>query len=105
RERSLQSIPNVSLEQLRRDGWPEPVLQGEVGSVNGLRDLMRVLRNSIAHFNIEFTEIDGEISGVRLSNRDGGQTRWQATLGLEDLEQITYRFAALILEEGGDDRL
>lgn len=98
RERYIESIPAVPLEQLRREGWPEPVLSGEFADVSDLRDLIRVLRNSIAHFNIEFIADSGEIDGVRLANRHRGSIRWRATLTLEDLEEITSRFAAIILE-------
>ncbi len=100
RERYLQSIPAVPLEQLRRDGWPEPVLVGGFDQVKDLRGLIHALRHSIAHFNIEFTETGGEITGVRLTNRHQGRVRWRATLGLAELESIADRFTALILQEG-----
>ena len=78
KERYLQNIPDVSLDDLRRDGWPEPVLNGKFSRVTGLRDLVGALRHSVAHFNIEFTETGGEIDGIQMSNRYGGTIRWQA---------------------------
>lgn len=100
KERYYQSIPTTSLEQLRADGWPAPVLDGEFKSAKHLRDLVRLLRNSVAHFNVEFVAPHGEIDGVILSNKcNCGNVTWRASLSLHDLELITRKFVDLLLED------
>jgi hypothetical protein len=100
KEHYYQSIPTTPLEQLRKEGWPEPVLSGNLKAHSDLRDLIRLLRNSVAHFNIEFTESGGHIDGVVLSNKRDGKTTWKAALSLTELEDITDRFIDLILSQG-----
>jgi HEPN pEK499 p136 len=100
KEHYYESIPTTSLDDLRQQGWPEPVLEGEFKKPKHLRDLLRLLRNSVAHFNVEFTETDEQIDGVILSNKcNCGKTTWQARLTLAELEEITKRFIDLILNE------
>lgn len=101
KEHYYQSIPKTPLAQLRQEGWPESVLSGDCDPPQHLRDLIRLLRNSIAHFNIEFTESDGQIDGVVLSNRRDNKTTWKAKLSLDELVKITNRFVDLILNQGG----
>lgn len=100
KEHYYERIPTTSLNQLRADGWPDPVLSGEFKAPKHLRDLVRLLRNSIAHFNIEFATSQGEICGVVLSNKcNCGKVTWKATLSLDDLEQIIRKFVDLILKD------
>lgn len=97
KERYYDSIPETPIEELRSQGWPEPLLGGAFNTPANLREVLRMLRNSIAHFNVDFINYDGQISGVRLSNKNRGQITWTATLSLADLEDITRRFIDLIL--------
>jgi hypothetical protein len=100
KEHYYASIPTTPLEELRADGWPAPVLDGEFKRPKHLRDLVRLLRNSVAHFNIEFVAPQGEIKGVILSNKcNCGKVTWSASLSINELEQITRRFIELILKE------
>ena len=55
----VDSIPRTPLEELRRDGWPIPRVIGQFQQVTDLNQLIRYLRNAVAHFNIEFVG-DGE---------------------------------------------
>lgn len=101
KEHYYNNIPTTPLEQLRTDGWPAPVLDGEFKSPKHLRDLVRLLRNSVAHFNVEFVAPTGEIEGVILSNKcNCGNVTWRASLSLDDLEQITSKFVDLIRKDG-----
>jgi len=100
KEHYYKSIPTTSLEQLRADGWPAPVLEGDFKSPKHLRDLVRLLRNSVAHFNVEFVAPQGEIERVILSNKcNCGNVTWRASLSLDDLELMTIKIVDLILEE------
>lgn len=100
KEHFYESIPTTSLEELRDDDWPESVLSGHAKAPKHLRDLVRLLRNSIAHFNIEFVDEKGEIECVVLSNKcNCGNVTWRASLSLADLEFITEGIVELILAE------
>lgn len=102
KEHYYENIPLTSLDKLRAEGWPKPVLEGELKKKpKHLRDLIRLLRNSIAHFNVEFTETNGEIDGVVLSNKCSQcqEITWRARLSLYELEEVADRFIRLILDE------
>ena len=95
----MRRIPEIPLEQLVADGWPRPVMEGEFPPAANLQELARYLRNAIAHFNLAFVADDqGQICGLRLWNRRGGVTTWEARLALADLETITEKFIDLLLE-------
>lgn len=53
RERFIDQIPETSLDDLEAAGWPVPKVVGEFPQARDLRQLIRYLRNAIAHFNIE----------------------------------------------------
>ena len=107
-QRYLSSIPQTPIDQLPARGWPIPKVVGDYHQVSDLRQLMRYLRNSIAHFNIEFLVNESrELVGLRVWNvrevkLKGGVTKavmnWKAELSLTDLEKIVIRFVDLILE-------
>lgn len=98
RERYLDSIPKTDLKQLAAEGWPIPRLVGDCEHPNDLRDLIRLMRNAIAHFNIEFLTSQGQISGIKIWNKDRyGRKNWMAELDLNELREITLRFINLII--------
>jgi len=103
KENFFRSIPETPLSELVAAGWPDikPV-QGCLKEDN-LRQLVRTLRNGIAHFNLEFTtNAQNELSGVRIWNtRWNDSTRklestWKAELTTEELKTIVYKFIAII---------
>ena len=102
REEFVSRIPKTPLTDLHRDGWPTPKVIDGFPRVKHLRELVRYLRNAIAHFNIEFiSNSDRQISGVRLWNTDPrtNTKTWEAELNPEDLRNIAERFTDLILRE------
>jgi len=50
----VDRIPETPLTELVRDGWPVPTVRRGADRVNNLNQLIRYLRNAIAHFNIQF---------------------------------------------------
>ncbi len=101
-QRYYERLPSLTMSRLRELGWPEPILKGDIGELEDLRELFRYLRNGIAHFNLDFTATDGVLDGVVIWNHPGGNPRkprdWQVTLRLQELAEITDRFIDLILE-------
>ena len=104
-EHMRNAIPATSLEEMEADGWPTPLVSGGFAAPRDLRDLMRMLRNSIAHFNLEFlSDSSGQITGICLWNTRRGTRTWQVTLSLSDLEGLTDRFIDLLLDTPEDRR-
>lgn len=115
-QKYVDSIPKTTLAELGRTGWPIPKVRGEFEQVKDLNQLIRYLRNAVAHFNIKFID-DGNnnIAVLRVWNmapvkgRDGkfcrdddgkiiAQKNWEAELGVNELRGIADRFIDLLLE-------
>jgi hypothetical protein len=95
----LDDIPNTPLDELAKSGWPIPKVVGDYPQVEDLNQLVRYLRNSIAHFNIIFFDEFQQIAGLTVWNERKGEITWKATLTISDIEEITNRFVDLMLEE------
>lgn len=111
----VETIPKTPLDQLRQDGWPIPRVTGGFQQVTDLNQLIRYLRNAVAHFNIEFIG-DGEsnIKVLRVWNmapvrneknqlrRDADgkiieEKNWEAELTVQQLCNIAIQFIDLLL--------
>lgn len=113
----VKKIPRTSLDQLRTDGWPIPKVTGGFQQVSDLNQLIRYLRNAIAHFNVVFlTDENEQIIGLRVWNmrpvknnnnkviRDANgevveRKNWEAELSLRDLRQITDKFIDMLVQQ------
>jgi len=102
-QRYVDQIPEIPLAELVSKGWPIPSVVGNYPNPENLQKLVRLLRNAISHFNIEFLSASGgEITGLRVWNtepRPPHAITWKAELSVEDLEKITNKFIALLLKE------
>ena len=97
-QRYFDSIPRTPLDELEKQGWTIPKTRENFPEARNLQDLVRLLRNAIAHFNIKFAaDSPSKITGVIIwnNNREGRKT-WEAELSLEDLRQITQNFIDLL---------
>lgn len=96
----VKRIPRTPLEQLRSDGWPVPKVRGGFDQVQNLNQLIRHLRNAIAHFNIKFIG-DGQnrLRLLRVWNVREGKKTWEAELSVQDLRGIAERFIELLMRE------
>ncbi|MBI4963386.1 MAG: hypothetical protein HY913_08915 [Desulfomonile tiedjei] len=96
----VKRIPNTPLDQLTRDGWPVPKVGKGFDQVQDLNQLIRYLRNAIAHFNIEFIG-DGQdqLHLLRVWNVWRGKKTWEAELSVTDLRGIAERFIELLMRE------
>lgn len=99
RERHLVSqLGKTDLEALVALGWPKWTF--EVGSCDTLEDLMRRLRNSIAHGHFEFSSEATELADVTISAEDyksGGRVLcWRAQITATDLKDFCLRFIDLV---------
>ena len=100
REEFIHRIPETPFAELVRNGWPAPKVRDGFRQATDLRQLVRYMRNAIAHFNMVFlADEERKITGVRLWNTRQGQRDWEAELTLEDLREIADRFIQLLVED------
>jgi hypothetical protein len=100
-QRYMSRIPETPLDELERDGWPVPEVVGEFKQVRDLQELVRMLRNAVAHCNLEFEPgVGDEIEALTVWNTAPrtGKVTWKARLTVADLDAITTRFVALLLD-------
>ena len=99
-QRYIDQIPNTPLKQLKQQGWPIPKVRPGLQQVEDLNQLIRYLRNAIAHFNIEFIG-DGQnrLHMLRVWNMRRGNKIWEAELSFDDLRGIAERFIELLLRK------
>lgn len=98
KEQFIEKIPETPLDQLEKEGWPVPKLTGNFPQAENLRQLIRYLRNAIAHFNIEFIG-DKEISRLKVWNIRHGKKVWEAELTVDDLRKLVEKFSDLIISK------
>jgi hypothetical protein len=99
-QRFLDNIPKIPLQELRSDGWPIPTMADPLPRGDNLRELVRCLRNGIAHCNLEFISDGQALIGFRIWNCvNGSRTKnWEACLRLHELREFTRKFIALLQE-------
>jgi HEPN pEK499 p136 len=97
-QRYMSSIPDTPLSDLVSQGWPKIRTTAGALPEENLQQLLRMLRNSIAHCNVEFiSETEGQITGIKVWNiNNSGKKTWQAELSLDDLRTIVLKFIELI---------
>ncbi len=111
----VDAIPRKPLEELQREGWPIPQVTGNFQQVTDLNQLIRYLRNAVAHFNIKFIgDSESNIrvlrvwnmvpvrneSGQAVRDRNGNiveEKNWEAELTVTQLHSIANRFIDLLL--------
>ena len=100
-QRYLDRIPETPIADLSKDGWPIPKVIGNYPQVPNLRQLVRMLRNAITHCNLKFEQgLGNEIDSLTVWNTEPrtGKITWKARLSISDLDAITTRFVALLLD-------
>ncbi|HVT28665.1 MAG TPA: HEPN family nuclease, partial [Lacipirellulaceae bacterium] len=94
-----EEIPDTPLDELRAQGWPIPVMKGSPPRAQNLRELVRCLRNGIAHFHVDFTSDGQYVTGLRIWNPPRGRDPlWEARLDVPQLREIARKFISLLLE-------
>jgi len=100
REHFIKRIPEIPMEQLIEDGWPEPQVIGDFEQVANLKELISYLRHAIAHFNIKFLDDSkNQIRGLRVWNINpkSGRKTWEAELSVADLKKICNKFSEMLI--------
>jgi hypothetical protein len=93
-------LMRLSLAEAQASGWPsihrERPMDREPSS---LGDLIRLMRNALAHGNIEFlSDGKGQIHAIRLWNMDSRPLRrtWGAMVKVQDMRCFLDMFVRLI---------
>lgn len=96
----LARIPEIPIEQLVQEGWSVPQVTGKFHQVANLRELVRYLRNAIAHFNIKFIcDSENQISHLLVWNiNHHGKETWKAILSVDDLKSICEKFSGMLID-------
>ena len=98
----LDKIQDISHENLTKEKWPIPVICKEYNQKPSLKELIRHLRNSIAHSRITFTTDDRrEISGIELKDFDQRKNKatCEASMDIPQLRIFLKKFSELILDQ------
>jgi hypothetical protein len=99
-QRFIERIPKIPMEQLSKEGWPVPRVTGKFRQVANLKELIRYLRNAIAHFNIKFIgDSENQIRTLRVWNKNNsGKKTWEAELSADDLKKIAEKFSGMLID-------
>jgi hypothetical protein len=106
-QNDLDAIPVSEAETL---GWPAIVCERTSDSEpSSIGDLIRLMRNGVAHGNIEFLPAAwGEIHAIRIWNVHRGRRTWGAIVTIKNMRRLLAKFVVLIEERhrdfGSDDR-
>jgi hypothetical protein len=88
----LRPIPLDDLEWVRFH-------QRSSQSCDDLKQLVRYVRNSISHFNVNFGDATGEITHLELWNRDRTHNvTWRAEIAVDDLRTFAVEFINGIID-------
>lgn len=72
REEMINQLPKATLQRLEIDGWEFEIQPGTCLGPACLTDLVRGMRNAVAHFKIDVAsgDTDGEITSITLRSED-----------------------------------
>ncbi len=99
----VEHIKKLPLEKLMKDGWPQ--IRVTRGECNTLGDLVRHLRNAIAHGRLKFSSDSRNINEVdiRVEDYKRGQSTpcWCAMLNAGDLREFCAKLVDLLEDTTG----
>lgn len=94
----LERIPKTCLADLESQGWPTIEMTKGQSECRTLYDLVRYLRNGVAHFNLKFlSDPDDKLVGILIWNRRARDITWEARLTVPQLRRIADLFIHTIL--------
>jgi hypothetical protein len=94
-----RELNSISMSDAESQGWPIPRAERTTDQApTKLGDLIRLLRNGVAHGNISFLPDEhGQIAVLRIENRDSqGRRTWGVTVTPETMRRFLERFVALV---------
>lgn len=94
-ETDKSRIPATPMAELESQGWPRLTAGGRDGE--SLPDLVKNLRNAVAHANVRFVAgSDRQVGSVRMWNEyPPGNVRWKGRATVDELDRFVRLIAAL----------
>lgn len=93
-----QSLKNLRLEALAREGWPEWRIL--IGNCTTLGDLVHHLRNAVAHRRLRFSSDSPDPKDVMIQFSDSrgkkAEPHWSAEISAKNLHVFCLKFIALV---------
>ncbi len=94
----IEHVAKLELSELASPGWPQ--WKFELGSANTLGQLMRYLRNAIAHGHVHFLSESRELSKVHIQfenyARGAISPNWRTTMSSSDLRTFCMQLINLV---------
>jgi signal transduction histidine kinase len=98
----VKHTKELQLDELAKDGWPRfEILKGECST---LHQLVRHLRNAVAHGRIRFSSDNRDPNSVMIDIEDGKINQppnWSARMKASDLREFCLKFAQLVQDAIG----
>jgi len=96
-EKQRQELNVMSLADAQVAGWPNIVKElGSDREPTSLGDLVRLVRNALAHGNIAFLPgKSGDIRALRVWNNDQGRRTWGAIVTVEHMRAFLLKFVRI----------
>ena len=93
KERFFEKIQNKRWDMMVKEGWPLP--SGDNARVSDLEQLIRNMRNAVAHCNFKVMTEHDEISSIEFRNFRRGdnhkeQPRWKGVYDVASLRTFIY---------------
>lgn len=106
-ERELRRIPERPMTELWSEGWPRVTAPESRTEHETLHELLRDLRNAVAHFNVDFeVGLNREITSVTVWTQPLGtdrasrsSRRWEGRMTVTELESLARLIADVYLRE------
>ncbi|HBG59221.1 MAG TPA: HEPN family nuclease [Anaerolineaceae bacterium] len=96
KEKLYKKIQPKNWDMMVKEGWPLP--SGDNAHVSNLKQLVRNMRNAVAHFNIELVNDGNEITGIRFgsfskpdSHREG--PHWTGMYDIASLREFVNKLS------------
>lgn len=99
-EQLKTELVSISIDDATRQGWPQ--VSKEMAchqEPQFLGDLIRLIRNAIAHGNITYLpDGKGHIAALRIKNKNRQRTTWTAIITPADMRRFLECFVQLVEE-------
>jgi hypothetical protein len=95
-----EELKSVSLAEAESQGWPIIIKEYQQdNNPKNLGDLLRLIRNGLAHGNIEFIpDSNNEIRSIRIWNHERGERTWGANITVQEMRRFLDLFVDLAQE-------
>jgi len=90
KEKLYKKIQPKNWDMMVKEGWPLP--SGDNAHVSNLKQLVRNMRNAVAHFNIELVNDGNEIIGIRFSSYHRKGQNWTGVYDIASLRKFVDMF-------------